>query len=162
MSIDFYSAPSNMAGGYIVYKGSRRQRGAGIFGSFRKFLVPAGRQALSGIKKLASNKTVQNIAKKAAETGAEVLTGVAVDALQGRNIGESFKERGQQAAMNALAGTSSSPLPRRRRRHKQVKKKLKQTRKRLPSSKQLAGQGGPPTKKRRTISRAALNRKQLF
>ena len=156
MSNDFYSAPSNMAGGYIVYKGSRRQRGAGIFGSFRKFLVPAGRQALSGIKKLASNKTVQNIAKKAAETGAEVLTNVAVDALQGRNIGESFKERGQQAAMNALAG-KSAPVARQR-----MKKKFKQKRKRLPASKQLAGQGGPPTKKRRTISRAALNRKQLF
>ena len=170
MTTAFYSAPSHMSGGYIVYGGYRRQRGAGVFGSFRKFMAPIGRQALSGIKKIASNKTVQGIAKKAAEKGAEILTGVAVDALQGRDIGQSFKERGRETALRALTGApapqaSNNQVRKRKRRgrSKSVKKLKQKKRKRVSSVKLLAK--GPPVKKRRratTLSRAALNRKQLF
>jgi uncharacterized protein YbjQ (UPF0145 family) len=73
-----------------------------MFGSFRKMMAPIGRQALTGLKSLARNKTVQRMAKQAAEKSAEVLVGVAADAIQGRNAGESFKERAQNAALEAL------------------------------------------------------------
>ena len=151
MSYTFYSAPSRMTGGYTVYGGYRRQRGGGMFGSFRKMIAPIGRQALSGLKSLAKNKTVQKIAKKAAEKSAEVLTGVAVDALQGNNVGDSFKERARTAALESM-GVIKTPRKRKVR-------KLKQ-RKRSASTKVITH---PPTKKRRrNHSRAALNRKDLF
>lgn len=57
-----------------VYGGYSRQRGAGVFGSFNHYLAPVGRQSLSGAKKLANNKTVLKIARKASEIGAKVLT----------------------------------------------------------------------------------------
>lgn len=149
-----------MTGGYTVYGGYRRQRGGGIFGSFRKMMAPVGRQALSGIKAIARNKTVRNIAKQAAAKGAEVLAGVAVDALQGRNIGESFKERGREVAMQTLTG-EVPPVAGRKRKHKSraQSKKLKQ-RKKLPPAKQLYKR--PVKKRRRKLSRAALNRELLF
>ncbi len=163
MSSNFYSAPSYMTGGFTIYGGYRRQRGAGIFGSFRKIMAPIGRQAISGLKKVAQNKTVQDIAKKAAAKGAEVLTGVAVDALQGRNIGESFKERGRDVALRTLTGQAPAPTSvapsRKRKRSKSVRKKLKQ-RKRLPPARELLK---PPAKRRRhSVSRAKANRKNLF
>ena len=167
MSNNFYTDPSYQRGGYTVYGGYRRQRGAGVFGSFRNFMAPIGRQALSGIKNIARNKTVQNLAKQAAAKGAEVLTGVAVDALQGRNIGESFKQRGKEAVINVLTGDPPASAPsRKRKRGKKLKQKkrlppAKQQKKRLPPAKQTVR--GPPSKKRRKAkSRAALNRKNLF
>lgn len=173
MTANFYAAPSHMAGGFIVYGGYRRQRGAGVFGSFRKFMAPIGRQALSGVKAIARNKTVQDIAKKAAQKGAEVLTGVAVDALQGRDIGQSFKERSRNAALTALTGepvTTTGPAKRAasssihrqsRKRKAQSAKKLKQKKNRILPAKVLLKE--PPAKRRRiALSRAALNRKQLF
>lgn len=175
MNSNFYSAPSTMAGGYTVYGGYRRQRGAGVFGSFRKYMAPIGRQALSGmktvgkhaargVKKLAKNKLVQNIAKKAAETGAEVLTGVAVDALQGRNVGESLKSRGREVLMNKLTGDAHDPAPSPpRRKSRKSTKKLKQKKRSASANSFKQGPPPPPTKKRRRVlSRAALNRKQLF
>lgn len=149
MSTDFYTEPSYMTGGYTVYGGYRRQRGGGIFGSFRTMMAPLGRQMLSGMKTVAKNKTFRNIAKKVAEKGAEVAAGVAIDALQGRNVGESIKERSREAALQAITGPSE-PSPRGRKR------KLKQ-KKRSSSSKPK-----PPPKKRRRQSRSALNRRQLF
>lgn len=80
-----------------------------MFGSFRNYLAPIGRQALSDEKKLASNKTVSKIAQKAAETGAEVLTGVAVDALKGRNVGESFRERRPETLVKKLTDGPAAP-----------------------------------------------------
>ena len=157
MTSDFYVAPSYMTGGYTVYGGYRRQRGAGIFGSFRKMMAPVGKQAWSGIKKVAKNKTVQKIAKQAAKKSAEVLTAVAVDALQGRDIGESLKERARNATLESLG---AMPPPPRKRAVRNLKQK-----KRLPPAKTFVQ---PPAKKRRnrrplrTHSRAALNRKNLF
>ena len=176
MSVNFYTAPSNMTGGMIVYGGYRRQRGAGAFGSFRKYMAPIGRQALQGLKSIAKNKTVRSIAKTAAQKGAEVLTGVAVDALQGRDVGEAFKERAREVALRSLTGEPTDVVPvinkRKRRRRlqqtsnqikrKQVKqvKNLKQ-RKRRPSAK-IVLRGPPSKRRRRALSRAALNRRDLF
>lgn len=164
MAASFYSAPSIMSGGFTVYGGYRRQRGGGLFGSFRKFMAPMGRQALSGIKSLARNKTVRDLAKKAAEKSAEVLAGVAVDALQGRNIGEAIKERGRQAALNTIMGGPETSNPPRKRKAAKSKgkrgQKLKQ-RKRLGSAKVVL-QGPPRKKRRRALSQAASNRNSLF
>ena len=154
MNSAFYTAPSYMSGGYTVYGGSRRQRGGGMFGSFRKMMAPIGRQALTGLKSLARNKTVQRMAKQAAEKSAEVLVGVAADAIQGRNAGESFKERAQNAALEALGVTHSENQVPRKRRVRKLKQKKRTARKAIVE---------PPAKKRRqAYSRAALNRKHLF
>ena len=175
MSTQFYSTPSNQSGGYVVYEGARRQRGAGVFGSFRKFMAPIGRQALQGVKAIAKNKTVQNIAKQAAAKGAEVLTNVAVDALQGRNIGESLKEHSKDVALRTLTGTSSVPTnnnnkrKRKRKASKSKKRAVKQV-KRRKSLKQRGKKrshppfrrGKIPASKRRKLSRAELNRRDLF
>lgn len=167
MSVEFYARPTFMSGGkYQVYSGGPLQRGGGILSSMRSYLAPMGSKALQGMKAIARNKTVQSIAKKAAERGAEVLTGVAVDALQGRDVGNSFKERSRQAALDTLTGNSSNTSARPKPR-----KKLKQKkgRKRLASTKQIAS--APLAKKKRTLakkkyhkslSRASLNRSELF
>ena len=175
--MNFYTAPSNMAGGYVVYGGYRRQRGAGIMGSVRKYMAPlrnnmaiVGRQAVRGLKSVAQNKTVRNLAKNAALKGAEVLTSVAVDALQGRDIGESFRERGREAALRTLTGEPSNitPTPVRKSRAKKRKqsttrvvRKLKQKKRSMGPAKQLLQ---APAKKRRRkhSSRAARNRLELF
>lgn len=164
-----------MTGGYIVYGGYRRQRGAGVLGSIRKYMAPIGRTTLKGIKAVAKNKTVQKLAKQAAAKGAEVLTNVAVDTLQGRNVGESFKERSREVALRTLTGTSPTDAPdlpvvnnvkRQRKRAGKSRsvsgkrvKSLKQ-RKRLPPARDF--HTAPLAKKRRKLSRAALNRKDLF
>ena len=145
MEANFYEAPSHMAGGYIVYGGYRRQRGGKLFGSFRNMITPIGRQLVSGIKTIAKNKAVRNIAKTVAQKGAEVAVGVAVDALQGRNVGESLKERTRQTALDTLTTALEEP---RKRKLKQNTVQKQQARK--------------PSYKRRRLSRAALNQKDLF
>ena len=174
MDSNFYSSPSNMAGGYVVYSGYRRQRGAGVFGSIRRYMAPIGKQAWSGlktagthaargVKRLAKTKLVQDIAKKAAETGAEVLSGVAVDALQGRNVGESIKSRGRDVLLNKLTGgPAPPPPPPQAAKSRKWKKKLKQKKRSAASSTNFLQQAPPAKKRRRVLSRAALNRKQLF
>lgn len=160
-----------MSGGYAVYGGYRRQRGGKLFGSFRKMMAPIGRQALSGLKSVARNKTVRSIAKQAAQKGAEVLSGVAMDAMQGRNIGEAFRERGREVAMRTITGEPSTPAAatshKRKRKIMNRPKKLKQRKKLAPAkklskrpAKKLSRQ--PAKKRRRKLSRAALNRELLF
>ena len=155
MSQNFYTAPSYMTGGYTVYGGYRRQRGGGIFSSFRSSLAPIGRQALAGMKSIAKNQAVRQIARQAAEKGAEVLAGVAVDAIQGRNIGDSIKERAKDAALQSLGATPATTTPARKKKRKLKQKKQSATAKNIAQ---------PPSKKRRRRfpSRAALNRKNLF
>ena len=161
-----------MTGGYTVYGGYRRQRGGGIFGSFRKMMAPVAKQTLRGIKGIAKNKAVQKIAKQAARKSAQVLTGVATDALQGRDVGTSFKERVRDAALESLGvRPTEEPTPRKRPdgKFKQTKRSRSTkatsqplSKKRSRSTKTIAQ---PPAKKRRrqkTLSRAALNRKNLF
>lgn len=121
MSTDFYAAPSYMTTGYTVYGGYRRQRGAGVFSLLRKMMAPVGRQAFKGIKAMANKKTVQNITKKVAEKEAEVAATVAIDTLQGRNVGDSIKERSREAALAAIA-PNPQPSPRWKRKLKQKKR----------------------------------------
>lgn len=154
MSIEFYSRPTFMSGGlYRVYAGSRPQHGSGILSNIRSYMAPLGSTALRGLKSVARNKTFRQVAKKAAEKGAEVLTGVAVDALQGEHIGESLKSRSRQAALETLVGPPSNNSRRKKLKQNQ---KSKKTKKRLPSATEAIKQ--PVTKKRRL----KINRGELF
>lgn len=172
MADEFYAQPSYMSGGlFTVYSGSRRQRGGSFLGSIKKFMVPArqaavrgfktaGRMAVKGIKAAAKNETVRNVAKKALEHGLMIGTNVAVDALQGRNVGEAIKERAKEHALQTLTGAQPenvvSVTPKRRKRKRS--RKLKQS---TPAT--AKPNIGPPAKRRRKeLSRARLNRKQLF
>jgi len=163
MASGFYTSPSYMNGGsFTIYSGSRRQRGGSFMGSMRNALGsvrsamrPVGRNIAKGFKSIVKNKTVQDIAKKAAQKGAEVLTGVAVDALQGRNARESLEERAKQATLNALIGEDE---PRAKKRKVMIK-----------SSSVVQGlkQNKTPHRKhnkkgKKRLSRAKLNRKDLF
>lgn len=155
-----------MAGGFTVYGGYRRQRGGGFFGSFRTMAKPWGRALAKGVVNFANTVGVKQIAKKVAEKGAEVAAGVAMDALQGRNLGESIKERTREAAFQAIAGPTSQPQRKRKlvqpTPQSQKKRKLKQKSKVLQSSKRPASAKTQPPFKKRRISRAALNRRDLF
>ena len=95
MSVDFYSQPSFASGRtYRFYNSSRPQNGPGILSSIASFLAPIGKMAIRGL--------TGNIGRKVASKGAEVLTGVAVDALRGQHVGESLKRRARNAALDAL------------------------------------------------------------
>ena len=107
----FYSQPSYVGGiNFPVYAGSRRQAGgSGIFGMLKRAIVPVlkssgkalGRQALG------------------------LVTDVAGDVLQGRNIGQSIAEHGKRRATETASmgidalkrqGTSLLNTPSKRRR----------------------------------------------
>lgn len=173
----FYAAPSYQSGGsFPIYRGTRRHRGGKFFSSVRNFIAPIGRQAFSGIKRgfkhLAQNSVVRNIASEAAKRGTEMLANVAVDALQGRNVGEAFKERSREAALKAIVGESAEDqFPVKPVRAKPSLTSASNTSIRGPSAikqrKRLAPLSSyserPLAKRRRKIlSRAALNRKDLF
>ena len=153
----FYNSPSYMSGGYTVYGGTRRQRGGSIFGSIRKMFAPVGRRAIDEVKNVATLA-----ARKTAAKGAQVLSGVALDAIRGRNIGDSFKKRGTAAAMQSLEETLA-PLaqgnypPRKKQKQQPPAKKLKQRKKSTAPIKRA-----PLKKRNRKLSRAALNRNRLF
>ena len=194
MSAAFYSQPSYMHGGglYTIYSGSRRQRGGSFFGSMRKYVAPIGRTAIQGfktaarttargvraagrltakgIKAAAKNKVVQNVAQKALEQGVMLGTNVAVDALQGRNVGDSLKRHSTQQALDVLTGSStttptaaeSSPRRRRGRKRTMTSRKLKQNG--TTRAVNFTTAEAPPAKRRRrrTLSRADRYRNQLF
>ena len=188
MAANFYASPSSMTGGFNfpVYSGKRRQRGGKLFGSFRNFMAPIGKQLLQGVKTVARNQTVQNVAKNLAKRGTEVLASVAVDALHGRNVGEAFKERTREAALSALTGSPSAHEPRVNHQSLSTQaleppaKILKQRRQpiqSIPPAAVKALQNKRPAsrsssikryqskrKKRRrgNLSRAELNREELF
>jgi len=161
MATNFYSMPTYMSGGaFNIYAGARRQFGGGFFSSLRTSLAPVGKNMLKGMKSLAKNKTFQDIAKTAAQKGAEVLTGVAVDALQGQHIGRSLEERSKRAALEALIGNNDSPPPTKRKKI-QIRPQ-NSTRKRVQGLKQKTPLKGKSKKARKRLSRATLNRQQLF
>ena len=134
--------------GYLpIYTRARRYRGGGFFNFTRKFMAPIGRSMFSGVKSLARNKTFQKIGKKALQKGVEVTANVAVDALQGRNVGESIRDHSRQAALNALVGPDKP-------------RKLKQRKRRASAA--VLHKSQTKRKRRKTTLRAALNRKHLF
>ena len=156
MSSDFYSKPSYVASGSFpvysgkrkqtggaifmpIYSGGRRQLGGSIFGSIRNIIAPAGQAALKGLKTVASNKTVQNmaktVAKEAAKKGTQVLANVAADALQGKSAEAAFKEHTTRAALDVLTNISSEEDEIRKK--KLAKRRLGSSSKHVTSSKHV-------------------------
>ena len=198
-----YSGSRRQRGGsLIVYSGSRRQRGGSLFSSFKsgvgrgakfagaqmikgaKFagrniasgVKYTGKNIASGVKKAAKNEVVREIAKQAAQKGTEIAASAAIDALQGRNIGEALKERSREAVIKTLTGESNTNQPRRRKRIKKLKQNGNTAKKRrlnnTPTSvtrtstkvigvRRRRKKKSAYTKKGR-FSRAAANRNNLF
>lgn len=198
----FYAKPSYMTGGnYIVYSGARRQRGGAFLGSFKSAMAPvgrgilsgakvagrhmltgakyAGRNVIAGVKKAAKNETVRQIAKQAVQKGSEIAASAAVDALQGRNLGEALRERSREVAYKTLTGqASNTPARPRKRKPSKLKQKANVTTKKRRTN------PPPPASIKKVIvvkkkrlkkrlkrrkyhkkghfSRAALNRNNLF
>ena len=119
----FYGAPSYMSGGFTTYSGVRRQRGGNILGALGKLIVPAGRTALKGIMDVAKSQGVRRLAQKGVEQAVAVGTSVALDALQGRNVGESIKQRSREAALAALTGPTQRTVAAADARKAPVKRK---------------------------------------
>ena len=175
MSGSFYASPSYLSGGsYTIYSGARRHRGGSFLGSLSKFMAPIGRQAFSGLKTLARNKTVRDIAKQAIVKGAEAAANVTADALQGRNVGNAIQEHSKEAALNVLAN-STQPTSRKLKQNKDRSRKVSyslpaQKRKRpAPATKSKGikrkrskSRPPQPSKRKRSLSRAERQRKELF
>ena len=173
MSANFYAGPSHMLGGaFTIYSGTRRQRGGSFFGSLKKIMVPVGQSAVRGLKAAARNPMVQSAAKRVLEQGIALGTNVAVDALQGRNVGESIRERAREGALQALTGTPTGSAPtqtpkRKRKRPRKLKQRkatpVHATSHQPPAKRRKTSRSQTAVKKRkRSLSRAALNREELF
>ena len=142
MAAEFYSKPTFATGGmYHVYNSSRPQNGSGVLGSVASFLTPMGKLAMRGLS--------SKIGKKVAAKGAEVLTGVAVDALRGQRVGESMKKRSRDAALEALTSSYTKPA-----------KKLKQKQKKKQAVKRPASVNTSTTRSKKR--RVTLPRGDLF
>lgn len=128
----------------------------------------ASRAAVKGVKTASRNELLRSAAQKALEQGVMIGTNVAVDALQGRNVGESIKQRSAERALNVLTGADDEPPPRGnppsvlRGRKRLRSYNLKQT----PSNGATYTTSDVPAAKRRrrirAYSRARRNRLQLF
>ena len=123
MASNFYSEPSYMAGGsFPIYSGSRKQVGGSFFGSMRQYLAPMAKTAAAGFRTAAKNETLRSmaktLAKEATKKGVEVLTNVTVDALQGKDAGESFKEHSRSAAIDILTDVNDNISPKGREKRK--------------------------------------------
>ena len=84
----FYSQPTYVqrGAGLPVYSGSRRQRGGSILGALKGFIMPF----LGGVK----NRAL----KRAKSEAFGLVKDVALDAMSGKNVGQSLKTRGLQRA----------------------------------------------------------------
>ena len=121
----------------------------------KKTSLPIKSSIIKGAKSVVKSKAFKEIGRKALEKGAEVAASVAVDALTGRHVGQSIKERSREAALRTLTGQDHEPS-----HSVQVRRKLKQKKRPAPSS---TVSSAPSAKRRRKArSRAARNRKQLF
>ena len=117
-----------------------------------------GKRLATGAKSMLKSKTMRQIGKKAFQTGAEIGTQVAIDALTGnRRVGDSITTHARQAALETLTGQRANGI---KRPSVQVQRKLKQ-RKRVATFN--FDKSAPPGKRlRKARSRARLNRRQLF
>ena len=123
----FYASPSYVqrGGGIPIFSGSRRQRGGSILGAIKNFFMPL----LPGIKNYAVNKA------KSAALG--LTKNVVSDVVRGKNIGQSIKSRGINAAkalgkdvLNDSLGILSTPRTQAKRVGKRKRKSLKRPSKR--------------------------------
>ena len=121
----------------------------------KKSSTPIKSSIIKGAKSVVNSKAFKAIGRKALEKGAEVAASVAVDALTGKHVGDSIKERSREVALRTLTGQDLAPAPR-----VQLQRKLKQKKRPAPSSTITST---PSAKRRRKArSRAARNRGQLF
>lgn len=84
----FYASPTYVqrGGGVPIFSGSRRQRGGGILGAIKNFFMPL----LQGVK--------QKVINRAKSEAWGLAKNVAMDAMRGRNVGQSLKTHGLQSA----------------------------------------------------------------
>ena len=122
----FYSQPTYVqrGGGLPVYSGSRRQRGGSVLGSLKSMFMPI----IDNIKASAI--------KNAKQEAWGLAKGLAWDAFRGKNMANSFKERGlhhaKQLGKNTIrdaVGIVSAPIKRKRQaiRKKRPLKRRKRT-----------------------------------
>lgn len=100
-----YSKPiysGSGASGLPFFAGSRRQYGGGIFGSIARYILPAVKSIFFPA------------AKSLGRSALKVGTKVAADALQGQNVGESFRRHAKAAALDTLSKVAANG-PRKRK-----------------------------------------------
>ena len=77
----FYSKPSYVVGGGVIFSGARRQRGGSIFGAFKSVVTPV----LSGLGRVLK----KNVTKNAVGFAKDIMG----DVVNGRNIKSSLVNR---------------------------------------------------------------------
>ena len=87
---DLYSKPFSGAGGMPYFVGSRRQYGGNIFGALTRIIAPALKHVVKPLAK--------NVFHKALNVGKNV----ALDALQGQSVKDSFVKHAKNAATTTL------------------------------------------------------------
>ena len=80
----FYSRPSYdyRGGGFPIFAGNRRQRGGGIFGSLKKWFMPA----------------IKSVGKNIVSHGIGLAQDLAADTMAGKNFKDSLISRGKAHA----------------------------------------------------------------
>ena len=91
----FYSQPSHVGGGFPVYSGSRRQSGGNIFGALSRMVLPL----------------LRPLGKALGRRAIGVASNVALDALNGKSVGQSFKQRSAAAAKKGLRDLTAPVAP---------------------------------------------------
>ena len=89
----FYSRPSYVGGAGSIYAGSRRQRGGSVLGALKSVVSPL----LSGV----GSSLKKNVMNNAFGLAADVVG----DVLGGKNVKQSFLNRGKQRGLSALKQT---------------------------------------------------------
>lgn len=104
----------------LIHKGERFQSGRGIgsfvSGLFRR-LKPLVSMGLSTGKKILNSQIVKDIGSTALDLGKDALKNVAVDILEGKNVGESLNKE-LDSAKSKIANTIRGSGRKRKRKSK--------------------------------------------
>ena len=92
----FYSRPSYVGGGGVIFSGARRQRGGSIFGALKSVVMPVLKRVGRSFGRIATKNALG------------LATDVISDTLSGRNVKDSLKNRGREHLLStANEGLSS-------------------------------------------------------
>ena len=89
----FYARPSYLSGAGVIYSGARRQRGGSIFGALKSIVTPL----VSSFGKSLKRNVVNNAIGFAGD--------VVGDIASGRNVKQSFLNRGKERGLRTLKET---------------------------------------------------------
>ena len=100
------------------------QQGAGlgsIFSGLMRTLIPAAKQGVKTLGKIAKNKNVRSVGNYIKKQATQAAIDTALEALEGKKVGTAAKERLKSASKSILQSVKNPPM--RPRMKKSVKRK---------------------------------------